>query len=210
MILQRLTAVGTDGSRVTLWFDDGTKMKVASRLVVDYGLYAGMTLTEEDLAALQDGAKKASARDRAVRIVSATTVSERELKRRLVQKGERPEDASEAVDWLRDLGAVDDAAMASRVVQRALDKGYGPSRIRQELYQKGIPREYWEEAMASLPDMGPAIDRFLQQRLRGQDPDEKTLQRTVAALQRRGHSWADIHAALSRYRIELDADDYYE
>ena len=208
MILQKLTAVGTDGSRVTLWFDDGTKMKVATRVVVDRGLYQGMELSESDLASLLDTAKKASAKDRAVRIVSATAVSEKELRRRLVQRGERPEDAGEAVEWLRELGAVDDEAMARRIVSRCADKGYGENRIRQELYQKGIPKEYWEEALRDLPDMSGAIDRFLEQKLRGRDPDQKELSRVIAGLQRRGHSWEDIRGGLARYKDGLDESLY--
>ena len=204
MILQRLTAVGADGSRVTLWFDDGTKMKVATRVVTERGLYQGMELTEEDLAELLGQARKASAKDRAVRIVSTTAISERELKRRLVRRGEQAEDAGEAVEWLRELGALDDEAMARRIVQRCVDKGYGRDRIRQELYRKGIPRQYWEEALADLPDMSEAIDRFVAQRLRGKEPDQKELNRLIAALQRRGHGWEAIHAALGRYTDLLE------
>lgn len=207
MILSRLTAVGTDGSRVTLWFDDGTSMKVATRVVADRGLYQGMELSEDDLAALLDTAQKASAKDRAVRIVSATSISEKELRRRLIQRGERPEDAGEAVQWLRNLGAVDDEAMAGRIVSRCVDKGYGASRIRQELYQKGIPKEYWGEALEQLPDMSEAVDRFLERRFRGQEPDQKEIQRAIGALQRRGHSWEDIHAALRRYQVVLEESD---
>ena len=198
MILQKLTAVGTDGSRVMLWFDDGTKMKVATRVVAERGLYQGMELREEDLAELQDTARRASAKDRAVRIVSSTAISEKELRRRLVRKGERPEDAEEAADWLRELGALDDEAMARRIAQRCVDRGYGPGRIRQELYQKGIPREYWEEALAMVPDMSGAIDRFVEQKLRGREPGQKELQRVIGALQRRGYGWGEIRSALRR------------
>ena len=208
MILLRLTAVGTDGSRVMLWFDDGTKMKVATRVVADRGLYQGMELREEDLAELQDTARRASAKDRAVRIVSSTAISEKELRRRLVRKGERPEDAEEAADWLRELGALDDEAMARRIAQRCVDRGYGPGRIRQELYQKGIPREYWEEALAMVPDMSGAIDRFVEQKLRGREPDQKELQRVIGALQRRGYGWEEIRSALGRYQEGLDPSFY--
>ncbi len=204
MILERLTAVGTDGSRVKLWFDDGTSMKVAARLVTEQGLYQGMTLSQEELEGLLDSAQRASAKDRAVRIVSATSISEKELRRRLIQRGERPEDAGEAVEWLRELGAVDDAAMARRVVQRCAAKGYGPGRARQELYQKGIPKEYWEEALAELPEMADAIDRFLSQRFHGQAPEQKELQRAIQALQRRGHGWEEIRSGLRRYEDMLE------
>ena len=37
MILIKLTALGTDGSRVMLWFDDGSKMRVPTSLVADLG-----------------------------------------------------------------------------------------------------------------------------------------------------------------------------
>lgn len=208
MILLKMTAVGTDGSRVMLWFDDGTRMKLSTDVVVRQGLYQGMELSEEALTTLQEAAQKSSAKDRAVRIVSATSISEKALKQRLVQRGERPEDAAEAVDWLREIGAVDDAAMAKRVVARSVEKGYGTARIRQELYQKGIPKAYWDAALEAVPDMGNAIDAFLQKRLRGASPDQKELQRVTAALQRRGHSWNDIRAALLRYQenLELDGD----
>ena len=208
MILLKLTAVGTDGSRVMLWFDDGTKMKVATRVVAERGLYQGMELREEDLAELQDTARRASAKDRAVRIVSSTAISEKELRRRLVRKGERPEDAEEAADWLRELGALDDEAMARRIAQRCVDRGYGPGRIRQELYQKGIPREYWEEALAMVPDMSGAIDRVVEQKLRGREPDQKELQRVIGALQRRGYGWEEIRSALGRYQEGLDPSFY--
>lgn len=204
MTLTKMTAVGTDGSRVTLWLSDGTKMKVPTSVVVSYGLYQGMELSEDTLAELLEGAQKASAKDRAVRIVSATSISEKELKRRLIQRGERPEDAGAAVDWLRDIGAVDDGAMAKTIVARCVSRGYGEARIRQELYQKGIPKQYWDEALEGLPDMGGAIDRFLEQRLRGQWPDQKELKRVTDALQRRGHSWEDIGAALRRYQSQLE------
>lgn len=204
MILTKMTAVGTDGTRVTLWFDDGTRMKVSTNVVVRYGLYQGMELDEESLAQLLEGAQKASARDRAVRIVSAASVSEKELKRRLVQKGERPEDAADAAVWLRELGAVDDEAMARRIVRRCADKGYGEARVRQELYAKGIPKQYWEDALEQLPDMADAIDRFLMQRLRGENPDQRELKRVTDALARRGHGWEDISAALRRYRDSFE------
>ncbi len=209
MILEKLTAVGTDGSRVMLWFDDGTKMRVPTRVVADLGLYGGMELSEEELSDFLAEARRASAKDRAVRIVSTTGVSQKELKRRLVQRGETPEDADEAVSWLKELGAVDDEAMARRIVERCVEKGYGEARIRQTLYEKGIPREFWGAAMENLPDMSGAIDAFLERRFRGRDtPDQKEIKRASDALLRRGHSWSDVSAALRRYQASLEDEDW--
>lgn len=209
MILEKLTAVGTDGSKVMLWFSDGSKMRLSTYLVADLGLYSGMEISDEDLSELMVQAHKASAKDRAVRIVSTTSISQKELRRRLIQRGENPEDAEAAVSWLKELGAVDDEAMAHRVVENGISKGYGEARIRQTLYEKGIPKQYWEKALADLPDMSDAIDRFLQKRFRGlENLDQKEIKRATDALARRGHSWSDISAGLRRYQAELDEEFY--
>ena len=104
------------------------------------------------------------------------------------------------------LGALDDEKTARLLVQRGAAKGYGRARIRQELQQKGIPKDLWEQALAELPEPDGAIDRFLQQKLRGSWSDEKTRKKVTDALYRRGHRWSDIQAAWQRYR-EGVADD---
>ena len=89
-------------------------------------------------------------------------------------------------------------------------KGYGKSRIKNILFEKGIPQELWEEALAELPEMDDAIDRFLLRRWQGKDPDEKEVKRTVDALIRRGHSWKDIQSGLRRYRVGLELEEITE
>lgn len=195
-----MTAVGTDGSRVRLWFEDGSKLVVSTGLVGDFGLYAGLDLDEEDLSRLQEAAQRASAKSRAVRIVSSAAVSRKELEQRLVRKGERPDDAREAADWLENIGAVNDEAMARRIVERCIAKGYGKNRIRQELVQKGIPREFRDAALEDLPDLSDGVDQFLDKKLRGTLPDRKELKRVTDALARRGFSWSEISAGIRRYQ----------
>lgn len=203
MRLERLEALTRDPSRVRLRFADGTGLLAPATLVADLGLYAGRELDDRELEDLRQAVRKAGARQRAVRIVSATAVSRRELENRLVRKGEDAADAAEAVQWLEDLGALDDREMARRVARQAAAKGYGPSRIRQQLYQKGIPRDLWDEAMEDLPAPDDAIDRFLSQRLGETWPDDKTLKKTTDALVRRGHGWEDIRGGLERFRERL-------
>ena len=157
--------------RVKLVFDDETVLKTQPYLLADFGLYSGMELSEEDYQALLAAAGKASARARAVRIVAAAGVSERELQKRLVQKGEEAADAKEAVGWLKELHLLDDGETARQLVASAAAKGYGKSRIKNILYEKGIPQEFWDDALADLPEMDDAIDRFLARRWQGKDPD---------------------------------------
>ena len=93
-------------------FSDETSMKLYRQTVEDFGLYTGKELSEEEMDALRKSAGQMSAKMRAVRIVSASSVSKRDLQQRLVQKGEDPEQAKEAVAWMSDLNLLDDARVA--------------------------------------------------------------------------------------------------
>ena len=189
------------GSRVTVLFTDGTTKKYLPNVVSEQGLFAGMELTEDELSALEKANSAASAKQRAVRIISAASVSRRDLERRLTQKGESAEDAENAVRWLEDLNLLDDAETARQIVARGAARGYGAERIRQMLYQKRIPKALWDEALETLPDMTEALETFLRDRL-GEEPDEKTLRSATQAAARRGFTWAEIREALERLNAE--------
>lgn len=180
-------------------FDDGTSMLVPVSLVTELRLCAGLELSEAALQSLRDSCALASAKERAVRIVSVSAVSQRELEHRLVRKGESEEHAQEAVKWLSDLRLLDDRQVAEQIVRSGAAKGYGAARIRQMLFEKRVPRELWDEALAALPTQDDAIDSFLRRRFRGKTPDRAECKRATDALLRRGHSWSDIRRALERY-----------
>ncbi len=196
--------------RVKLLFDDDTVLKTQPYLIADLGLYSGMELSESDYQALLAAAGKASAKARAVRIVAAAGVSEKELQKRLVQKGEDTQDAEEAVGWLKELHLLDDRETARQLVTSAVSKGYGRARIKNILYEKDIPQEYWADALDTVPEMDDAIDRFLARRWQGTAPDEKEIKKAVDALIRRGHSWKDIQSGLRRYRADLELEENLE
>lgn len=206
MTIERMEPLPVQEHTFRLHLSDGSVLKTQDYVIADLGLFPGMELDDQALADLREAVGRASAKARAVRIISAAGVSKGDLERRLTQKGEKPEDARAAVQWLSDLELLDDARTAAQLVQSAVRKGYGPARIKQILFEKQIPQEYWEDALADVPDMGGAIDKFLAQRLRGRDPDEKELKRAIDALMRRGHSWQEIRAGLQRYSASLGAD----
>ena len=190
--------------KLRLRFDDGSTMLVPAALLTELRLGVGLELSPAALESLRDSCALASAKERAVRIVSASAVSQKELEHRLVRKGESEEHAQEAVQWLSDLRLLDDAAVAEQIVRSGAAKGYGASRIRQMLYEKRVPRELWDEALAALPPQDDAIDEYLRRRFRGATPDRAECKRATDALLRRGHSWSDIRRALERYAPDED------
>ena len=193
--------------RYWVTFEDGTKIGLYRQTVEDFGLYIGKELTEEEKAQLLTAAGKMSAKMRAVRIVSATSVSKRDLEERLVRKGEDPEQAKEAVQWMEDLHLVDDRNTAEQVVHSCISKGYGLQRAKQALYEKRIPKQYWDEALQDYPDQSEKIEKFLRSRLDG-DSDQKQIKKAIDALIRRGHSYGAIRNVLKD--LSFDSEDYIE
>ena len=193
--------------RYWLVLSDGTKMGLYRQTVEDFGLYSGRELTEQELEQLKTAAGKMSAKMRAVRIVSASSVSRRDLEARLVQKGEDPDQAREAVEWMEELHLIDDRNTAEQVVHSCISKGYGLARAKQALYEKRIPKQYWEEALEGYPDQAEKIEAFLRSRLQ-EDSDRKQIQKAIDALLRRGHSYGTIRRVLNE--LSFDAEENFE
>ena len=187
-----------------LIFEDGKRLKAPAFKVVELGLTPGAEVTPEVFLALENAQSLASCKERAVRILTASGLSKKELQKRLVQKGESEEDAEAAVAWLEELHLIDDLETAKQLVRSACLRGYGAARAKSILYEKGIPKELWDEALEELPEMDGAIDTFLRRKLDGRTLDAKQIKKTVDALLRRGHSYHDIQAGLRRYEAQED------
>ena len=207
MRIERLAPAPDRAGRFTVAFEDGSVMRLYRQTVEDHGLYPGKELSKEEYEKLRQDAGKMSARMRAVRIVSAANVSRRDLEERLVRKGEDPVQAKAAVHWMEDLHLVDDRATAEQVVHSCISKGYGLSRAKQALYEKKIPREYWEDALADYPDQSDKIGTFLRSRLDAES-DQREIKRAVDALLRRGHSYGAIRRVLEH--LDFDAEEFPE
>ena len=190
-------------------FEDGSAMRLYRQTVQDFGLYSGKELEAEEMTALKKAAGEMSAKMRAVRIVSASSVSKRDLEHRLIQKGEDPGQAKQAVAWMSDLNLLDDAKTAEQIVDRCIRKGYGLSRAKQALYEKRIPKELWEDALADYPDQTEKIVDFLRSRL-DDEADERDVRRATDALLRRGHSYQEIRKAMQKLQYDEDfQEDFY-
>ena len=206
----RIDSIKTEPDRAgRYWvtFDDGTRLGLYRQTVEDHSLYTGRELTRQEFSALQQSAGEMSAKMRAVRIVAASAVSKKDLQQRLVQKGEDPCQAAEAVAWMEEMHLVDDEETARQVVCRCASRGYGLARAKQALYEKKIPKTYWDAALADYPDQTDHILAFLRSRL-SDDADQKQVKKATDALLRRGHSYAEIRAALRQ--MALEADEYPE
>ena len=204
MRIDSLSASADRAGRYWVKFSDGTNLRLYPQTVEDFGLYTGLELTQQQMTALQEAAGQMSDKMRAVRVLSASSVSKADLQQRLIQKGESKQHAAQAVEWMEQLDLVDDGKTAQLLVQRCAAKGYGVARTKQVLYEKRIPKELWEEALQDYPDQTQHILEFLRTRLRG-SREVREVKRVTDALLRKGHSYSEIRRAMEQLGADTDS-----
>ena len=209
MKLERLEPLDSP-NYLRLIFEDGKRLKAPAYKVVELGLTLGAEVTPEAFLALESAQSLASCKERAVRILTVSGLSKKELQKRLIQKGESEEDAQAAVSWLEELHLIDDLETAKQLVRSASLRGYGRARAKSILYEKGIPKELWDEALEEFGETDGAIDTFLHKKLSGKTLDQKSIKKAVDALIRRGHSYHDNQEGLRRLEADCEPTDTWE
>lgn len=197
--IEKLLPPAQPGRPWTAVLEGGDTMRLPEGVVADLALYAGMELDEDGLTDLRERADLLSLRERAVSWLSSRMLSAGQVRERLIQKGGTQEQAEDVVRWLTDIGLLNDRAYAEALVRHCQAKGFGIYRIKDELYRRRVPREYWDEALEGLEDPDQVIDRFLEKKL--PDPgDRKQVKKASDALARRGFSWRQIAEGIARAR----------
>ena len=201
MILREIKQ--TSPERFTLVFDDGTELKTTLGIITERFIHSGMDFDEDAYNELVSACTLALSKARALRIINARPMSREELRKRLIEKGETPDNAETCAEWLCQMGLINDAEYAGSVVRHYAAKGYGASRIKQELRRHGVSRDLWDEAMSQMPEQDEYLARFLRSRLT--DPGNRAQVKKVSdALFRRGYSWDQIKHALNEFDTQGD------
>lgn len=212
--------------RWLVWLEDGSMLRVGEGDVVSLCLYAGKELDEREGEAVLAAARRSRLNERAVELLSARAMSRKELVEKLstpprrraradgesreVSSGEEPlrreslrADAEAVADRMERLGLLDDREYGLSVARHYRAKGFGEGRVREELYRRGVPREYWDEALSGQPeqeeDGGSRLDELVRKKLRGAQPTREELKKVSGYLARRGFGWEEISGALERY-----------
>lgn len=191
--------------RLTVILEDGEEIKSSLAVVTELRLFSGKELDGEALAELRRLSCRSLARDKAIELLSRRLMSRRELKEKLIQKGQDEDTAEFCAAWLEANGFINDENYAAALVRHYAAKGYGQGRIRGEFSRRGVPRELWDAALEAMPENEDKLDKFISSRLA--DPEDRDQIRKISsALYRRGYSWEEIRSALRRHQAQ--AEDY--
>lgn len=195
--------------RFEISFDDGTQMMTSKDVIAENYLYVGKKLPDDDIESLKQGFLRDEARRIAINIINRRPLSKREVEKKLIEKGQPKESASEAAHWLEEIGLIDDSEYARLVVRHYSAKGYGRRRVQDELYRRGVPKDYWDEVLEEMPKQDNVIDRFIMNKLGGEMPDLREKKRIFDALARRGFSYSEINSAFDRYEENSKEESTY-
>ncbi|KDM92606.1 recombination regulator RecX [Photobacterium galatheae] len=144
-------------------------------------------------------APKISAKEAAVGYLSRRDHAERELQRKLKQRGYSDPEVSEAIAYCQDYNWLDDARYAAMAIRSGLAKGWGKLRIQQEMKMKGVHelciRQALDEADVDWYEQAKSVA----QRKFGDAPMEtpKEKARRLRFMQSRGFDFDQIRYALS-------------
>ena len=133
--------------RFLIHLESGDILRVGENEMADFALYTGLELSEAQLAALRAASRERALREKALNALTDRPMSRKELTDRLKLWEAGQEEAEGVADWLEGLGLLNDEEYAKSLVRHYAAKGYGPYKLRDELYRRGIPKPYWEDAL---------------------------------------------------------------
>ncbi|MCI5625467.1 MAG: recombination regulator RecX [Clostridiales bacterium] len=206
MVIQELKPSQRIKGRWLAVLEDGSILRIGENQVVDFALYTGKELSEEEAEALQGSAQRQQRKEKALELLARKPQSRWELEKKLAQWGAEEDEVQTVCDRMEQLGYLNDAEYAARVVRHYSAKGFGPGKLRDELYRRGVPRDLWQEAMDQAEDPAQSIDAFVAKKLAGKTADRQILKKVSDALARRGYHWPDINDALRRYGAETEEE----
>ena len=144
--------------------------------------------------------------DRALDMLARASRSARDLRRRLLLKGEPESEVAVTVERLIASGLLNDAAYARAFVRsKVMSQGFSRRRLQQELVKRGVARDVADAAIVEVldddeVDESANIERVAQKKLRTlRGLDEETQRRRLFSyLARRGYEVDEVRSVVRR------------
>jgi regulatory protein len=137
----------------------------------------------------------------AIRALSARSLTEYELEKKLKLRKTSPEIISNILTRLRELGFLNDSAIAARVSE---DPNLGKFGVQRKLSKRGIHKHVIEDTLITRDadtDLSTAVALLEKYQMRF--TGERRQQKAIAFFMRRGFSYQVIHKALEQFELEV-------
>ena len=186
-----------------VYSEDGLEFVANEKFLNQHDILLRSEFSNEDFELIRAKAQILTGIRKCVDMLSRKDYSQKELLRKLSEKG-IPEDAAQAaVKYMTDNGYQDDYRYAKRLAELGANS-YGRRRVEQMLYTHGIDREtirqVTDEVFDDTTKQAEKLDEILAKALRGKDLRDPALKNKIfAKMARLGYGSSEIAAALSRY-----------
>ncbi len=204
-----LTAQVKNPDRVSVFVDGTFACGLALDVAVAAGLRVGQTISDADLAALEQREEVHRARERAVALLARRPRSANEIARQLRRHQHTDDIIRQVLDDLTAAGLLDDSAFAAYwVEQRDTFRPRSRLALRQELSQKGLDREVVSEALEGLDEIEAArrVARKQAGRWRAL-PEEEWRAKMTRYLLRHGYPYDVVGEVVAEIWPEIKPDD---
>ena len=169
--------------------------------VLANGLKAGMGVDLSELSLIQLESEKLTALDKALKHISVSMKTEKEIRLFLRRKGYLEDVAEYVLEKMKDYGYVDDETYAASYVEGA-SKRKGSRLLQLELRQKGVDEEIIDSVLSSLEDETLSARRCLEKYMRGKPFDEATLKKAYRNLLSKGFDYDTCKQAIESLKDE--------
>jgi len=200
--------------RLNVQLDGEFAFGLDQEVALESGLKVGDLLDAEEVDRLVEEDGKRGARARALRFLQPRERSRAEVDQRLQRYGYVPSVIAAAAEYLERLGYLDDERFAQTFIREKSAGGWGPRRLREELYRKGVDPALTEKLLAECLDEGAdGRDAHLVAQVRRRFAAEyqrdpaRARRRAGGFLARRGHDWGAISRVLASAFAEEGADE---
>ncbi len=163
-------------------------------------LHDGCEANADELCAEIEESEKRIARSHSLFLLSRRDYSSAELFEKLRELPVNATAAQFAVEWLCELGYINDCDFARRVASHYAKGGYGPMRLKNELRRRGFGDEATDAAMFAAEETSDFVTsaRALAEKKYGilEDLTYEEKAKVSAFLARRGFTYEQIRSAL--------------
>lgn len=144
--MPEITGISERRGRARLYVDGEFFAEIEAGVVLDYGLYKGLSLFQEELDEARVAGERALALSRALYYLGYRARSVGEVKDRLFRYGYGEQAVEDVVERLVELGYLDDRQFARTFAEEKSGK-YGPRRVLHDLRRSGVDETTAQEAV---------------------------------------------------------------
>ncbi|MEK8130154.1 RecX family transcriptional regulator [Paenibacillus filicis] len=214
-VITRIERQPRSKQRYNIFLNDVFAFSVHEDLMIKYRLLKGVHIEAEEYTRILTEEERYRAYLSAIRLLSSRLRSEFEIRQRLKQKETEDEVIGHVISRLRNEGYLNDGLFAEMLAkQRSESQKKGRHWIKQELQQKGIPKD---DILAALDQVDEKTETEAAYQLaskryrRAWEEDPLKARRKIAGfLQRRGYSSSVVSQVMARMPHGTGGEEWLE